>query len=232
MNNLLHELTDVFAEDLNCALARVVNSSTRFVVESLWESRLAVQLKYPNNKVKGLPLVRSCDDPNIPSLFLRARYIVEMDNEDTYLQVVASTIGLWIDSTGGQREPRPLVRVEYDRRKRKYSPSHVHLHAHSCELEWLYGSSGQDIPNLHSLHFPAGGRRFRPTFENFLLFLDQEKIFTDWKEGYKTVLEEAHLKWERLQVKAATRRYPQEAVEALERLGYRIMPPNQTCVGG
>lgn len=59
-----------------------------------------------------------------------------------------------------------------------------------------------------------------------LTFLDQEEIFTDWKEGYKDVLTESRSKWERIQARAATRRFRQEAIEELKRLGYRIIPPD------
>ena len=52
-------------------------------------------------------------------------------------------------------------------------------------LHGSYGSSGQPAPDLHALHFPAGGRRFRPTLEEFLLFLDRENLFNDWKDGWK-----------------------------------------------
>lgn len=60
-----------------------------------------------------------------------------------------------------------------------------------------------------------------------LTFLDQEKIFTDWKDGYKDILRESRLKWERLQARVATRRFRQEAIEELERLGYQISSPDQ-----
>ena len=91
----------------------------------------------------GVALVRSHDDPENPSLFLRVRYIVEMDQTDGHLRVVSSLVGLWADVTGGQKRPRPLVRVEYDRSqlRRGRAAAHVHLHANSPELAWMYGSS-------------------------------------------------------------------------------------------
>ena len=175
----------------------------------------------------GVALVRSHDDPENPSLFLRVRYIVEMDQTDGHLRVVSSLVGLWADVTGGQKRPRPLVRVEYDRSqlRRGRAAGHVHLHANSPELAWLYGSSGRPAPDLHALHFPVGGRRFRPTLEEFLLFLDRENLFNDWKDGWKPRLIRSLEAWERRQARATARQFPGEAVGALETLGYRVTAP-------
>ena len=232
MDKILQQLTDKFADQLNCLLSQVLNSDAKYEEESRRETkegrpqRALKLMNLKSNGKEGLPLVRACDDSVNPALFLRSSYTVELDKEDTYLQVATSTVGLWIDSIRKQKNPRPLIRVEYDREKRMYSSSHVHLHAHSSDLGWIYGSSGQKIRRLHDIHFPAGGRRFRPTIEDFLLFLDQEKIFTDWKEGYKDILMGSRLEWERLQARATTRRFPKEAAETLEVLGYQVIPPD------
>ena len=176
----------------------------------------------------GVALVRSHDDPEHPSLFLRARYIVEMDPTDGHLRVATSMVGLWADVTGGRKRPRPIVRVEYDRRQsgRGRSAAHVHLHANSPELAWMYGSAGRPAPDLHALHFPVGGRRFRPTLEEFLLFLDRENLFNDWKEGWKPRLIRSLEAWERRQARATARQFPDEAIGALEALGYGVTPPS------
>ena len=172
----------------------------------------------------GVALVRSHDDPENPSLFLRARYIVEMDPTDRHLRVAASMVGLWADVTGGRKRPRPLVRVEYDRGQlgRGRAAAHVHLHANSPELAWMYGSSGRPAPDLHALHFPVGGRRFRPTLEEFLLFLDRENLFDNWKAGWRLKVVGSLEAWERWQARATARQFPAEAIGALETLGYSV----------
>lgn len=231
----LQQQTERFAKQLNAILSQVISTHAEYELTVLQDTRKGKPRRSLNlmhsrgNEEEGVPLIRSCDDPANPVLFIRSRFTVELDSEeDTFLKVMTSTMGLWIDPTKGRKNPRPLVRVEYDREKEKYPSSHVHLHSHSSELGWIYGSSGQRLPLLQDIHFPAGGGRFRPTLEDFLLFLDQEKIFTDWKEGYKDVLRESRSKWEQIQARATTRRYPQEAAEVLERLGYRIIPPDQS----
>ena len=69
---------------------------------------------------------------------------------------------------------------------------------------------------------PRGGRRFRPTLEEFLLFLDRENLFNDWKDGWKPKLIRSLEAWERLQSRATVRQFPEEAVGALEVLGYSV----------
>ena len=102
--------------------------------------------------------------------------------------------------------------------------AHVHLHANSPELAWIYGSSGQPAPDLHALHFPVGGKRFRPTLEDFLLFLDREGIFANWKPGWRTEVIESLAEWDRSQARATVRRYPEEAITQLEDLGHVVTP--------
>ena len=176
----------------------------------------------------GLALVRLCDDSGRPALFLLAKFTVEMDDAHSYLRVVSSTFGLWVDVTGGRQHPRPIVRVEYDRSQLLpgRAAAHVHLHANSPELAWIYGTSAQAAPDLHALHFPAGGRRFRPMLEEFLLFLDRERLFNDWKEGWKPRLIQSLEAWEHLQARATARQYPDEAASTLEALGYTVMAPS------
>ena len=175
----------------------------------------------------GVALVRSHDDPGDPSLFLRARYIVEKGPTRGHLRVASSMVGLWADVTGGRKRPRPLVRVEYDRSQlgRGRAAAHVHLHANSPEFAWLYGSSGRPAPDLHALHFPVGGRRFRPTLEEFLLFLDREHLFDNWKAGWRPKVLDSLEVWERRQARATARQFPDEAIGALDALGYRVTAP-------
>lgn len=230
----LQQQTERFAKRLNAILSQVISANAEYELIVLQDTRKgrprrALKLIYSKgNGGEGIPLIRSCDDHANPVLFIRSRFTVELDSdEDTFLKVITSTMGLWIDPTKGRKNPRPFIRVEYDREKERYPSSHLHLHTHSSELGWIYGSGGQRLPLLQDIHFPAGGGRFRPTLEDFLLFLDQEKIFTDWKDGYKDILRESRSKWEQIQARATTRRFRQEAIEELERLGYHISSPDQ-----
>ena len=226
---MLQTRVEGFVDTLNELLDGVLNTSARFEAEFVPDRRQAiVQPPYPqDDKVPAIPLVRAGHDSGTPALFLGVTYRVALDEKGAHLQVITSTISLRVDVTGGQRVPRPLVRVEYDRRQLRpgRTAAHVHLHANSPEMAWIFGSSGQAAPDLHALHFPVGGRRFRPTLEEFLLFLDRENLFNDWKDGWKPKLIRSLEAWERLQARATARQFPEEAVGALVALGYSVTRP-------
>ena len=121
-----------------------------------------------------------------------------------------------------------MVRVEYDRRRLAgdRAAAHVHLHAHSPELAWIYGSSGRPAPDLHRLHFPVGGKRFRPTLEDFLLFLDREGLYKGFKEGWRPAVQASLRQWEEAQAATTARRFPDAAAGSLKRLGYTVTAPS------
>ncbi len=230
--NPLQPAVEDFISRLNDIIDASIATDIRFAAEFFETGEGAiVRAQTPaNRRWPGLPLVRPNDDSQSPRLFLRAQYRVEMDDTNAHLQVITSTVGLLVDVTGGQRDPRPLLRVEYDRRRSKPGrpAAHVHLHANSPELAWIYGSSGQPAPDLHALHFPVGGRRFRPTLEDFLLFLDRERIFTNWKPGWRAQVIASLAEWDRSQARTTVRRYPDEAIRQLEDLGYVVTRSGET----
>lgn len=57
--------------------------------------------------------------------------------------------------------------------------AHAYFHAESSRLGWIYGTAGLPVPRIDKIHFPLGGRRFRPTVEEFEKFLNSEKLFVD-----------------------------------------------------
>lgn len=90
----------------------------------------------------------------------------------------------------------------------------------------LYGKAGSPAPDLHDLHFPVGGRRFRPTLEEFLFFLDKEKLFTDWHDDqWRQYLNETLSDFERIQARTTVRNYHDDAANVLSGLGYEVTPP-------
>ena len=225
----LREEAEGFADTLNKIVAVAIDTEMRFrtVVAENGERANLQPIEHPKRRSNGFPLVRQNDDAQAPALLLMAKFAVEMDGEGSHLQVATSTIGLWVDITGGRKDPRPLIRVEYDRRRLAgdRAAAHVHLHAHSPELAWIYGSSGQPAPDLHRLHFPVGGQRFRPTLEEFLLFLDREMLYTDFKNGWRPAVLDTLRGWEEIQASATARRFPEVAADSLKRLGYTITAP-------
>ena len=166
---------------------------------------------------------RESDETTV--LFLRVGFRVSLDSQNEFLQVDDSVFSLLV-KIPGRDNPRPFIRVEYDRDKRRASPAHIQIHAKSEDLEWIDESAGCSTSRpLQDLHFPAGGRHFRATLEDFLFFLDRDRIFTDWQPGWQRALDKSREKWDRIQIRATVRRRPELIVEVLERIGYRVAPP-------
>ena len=219
-----------FVSSLNKVIDAAIGTSVRFIAESKENGeRARIEASHSFGRFTAFPLLRPGDDEKAPVLLLTARYTVEMTSDEKHLQVVTSAIGLWVDVTGKRKRHRPLVRLEYNRDPRVAGQpaAHVHLHANSPEMAWLYGSSGQPAPDLHALHFPVGGRRFRPTLEEFLLFLDREKLFTNFKTNWKHEVRRSLREWSDRQAAATVNRHPQIAADVLKQLGYTLSPPSQ-----
>lgn len=217
---------NTFARELTRLFQLAVGPHITFGATSL--DRGATILIGPNPFEKSrhsrVPMARSGADA---PLELTVEYRVQSDEEGQWMTVAASTFGLWITARG---KPRPVVRIEYERDARGKPPAHVHFHAESTEVGWLYGRAGMPAPRLQEFHFPLGGRRFRPTVEDFLEFLDREGVYRDWfnKSGMKATLTESRAAWERRQAKATARRNPAAVVEYLESQGYSVTPPATT----
>lgn len=213
-----------FAGDLNSLMKAVLGIGDVFqVVRQKRDDRLLIEVGEGHSESgPHLPLKRESDETAV--LFLRVWFRVSLDSCNEYLQVDNSVFGLWV-KTPERDNPRPFVRVEYDREKRRASPAHIQIHAESKDLEWIDKSAGKPPRPLPELHFPAGGGRFRATIEDFLFFLDRDRIFTDWKPQWEQALKRSREKWEQIQIRATVRRRPEQIAEALEGIGYRVEPP-------
>ena len=224
----LEAATANFVAVLNRVVAAAIDTDVTFVPERIADGqRASIESSRMGERSEGFPLVRANEDPVAPALLLRAKYMVELARSKEYLRVITSTVGLWVDVTGGRKKHRPLVRLEYDRYPRASDrpAAHVHLHANSPEMAWVYGSSGRSAPDLHALHFPVGGQQFRPTLEDFLLFLSREKLYTDFKPSWRPEVLRSLREWQDRQAAATVKKYPELAAGVLKKRGYGVFPP-------
>jgi hypothetical protein len=89
------------------------------------------------------------------------------------------------------------------------------------------GSGGPTIihgvPNrsTHMLHIPVGGRRFRPSLEDFIESPAVHDLIVV-HDGYRAVIARHRVDWLRLQLQAAVRNDPDAAIEQLHRMGYDV----------
>lgn len=170
--------------------------------------------------------LRRSTDPD-DRLYLNVEFNVTLDDTDGHLMVRRSTFGLWVRPFATKKTPIPMFRIEYDRDPQGDKPAaHVYIHADSAEFGWIIGSAGQPLRRHQEIHFPVGGRRFRPTVEDLLLFLDHEELFTEWPiPAWRSTVKASQTRYERAQARATMRRFPEEAARELSELGYVIGAP-------
>jgi hypothetical protein len=74
------------------------------------------------------------------------------------------------------------------------------------------------MPRLAEIHFPVGGRRFRPSIEDFLLFLQREQLFTEWAgPSWRDALRQSQQGWEQKQARAAAREFQDDVAAGAPR---------------
>jgi hypothetical protein len=77
--------------------------------------------------------------------------------------------------------------------------------------------------SLDRLHFPVGGRRFRPILEDVIEFLMAERL-AKAREGWAEVLSRERDQYYRIQLQAAIRRDPESAWRPLDALAAPAVP--------
>jgi hypothetical protein len=168
-------------------------------------------------------------------LWLKVGYLVRLDDSGEHLAVDTSFFSLVIDS----KSQRPVIRVEYDRGRgsepddesgsqHRRSAAHVQVHGSSDELAYVQGPRGATkLRALKDFHIPVGGRRFRPTLEDFIDFLGTEELIP-LHPGWFEVVSRHRRDWLELQLRAAVRHDPAVAVTQLRQMGYQVAEPKRS----
>jgi len=145
---------------------------------------------------------------------------LELDEEGTFLLVRASSHGLYLDAS----LDHVLFHYDYDRDPPKdYPMAQVQVEGVSESLDRLAENLGTDL-SLARLHFPFGGKRYRPSVEDIVESLIVEGL-VDGRAGWRQAVDEHRTRWYGIQLKSAVRRDPETAQEELQRRGYRVEPP-------
>lgn len=214
-----------FADRLTTILNGTVTSGAEVTV-LLHEAGLATVAAGHAEKVTDrlglvpLSTARSAGERSQAALWLMAFFRVGLDAEGEHLAVQTSVFGLCINPVTGYC---PL-RVEFNRANTARPQAHVHIHGESAGLGYAYAAAGRPPKDLMKLHLPVGGRRFRPTIEDFVELLVDEKLARP-KDGWRGVIAAGRSDWEERQLRAAVRRNPAPAVEQLVAMGYRVDAP-------
>jgi len=141
-----------------------------------------------------------------------------LDEEGEYLMVQSSFMGLFRD--GEMTET--LCHFDYERDKQDgYPEAHMQIEATSKVWEDVLrrsGAAGEQNRTLAKLHLPVGGRRFRPTLEDVIEFVASERL-VEPLPGWEAVVGESRAKFQEKQLRAAIRRNPDAARQAMQDLG-------------
>jgi len=143
--------------------------------------------------------------------WLNVSFRLGLDSEQKYLTVVSSFIGVY----AADEDRLCLCHFDYEREKPDYPEAHVQVFGDSQALA-NWGGRVQER-GLERLHFPVGGRRYRPTLEDVIEFLITEKLATA-REGWRDVIDEKRRAFKQLQLRAAVRGDPETAREVLHEL--------------
>jgi hypothetical protein len=138
-------------------------------------------------------------------------------NEDKHLTVHSSFATL---STGPDAEHQ-LFHYDYERNKSGYPEAHLQLCMESQPTRELLALVGRPRDSVEHLHFPVGGRRYRPPLEDIIEFLIMERLVHE-RAGARDLLDRHRDEFRRIQLKAAIKSDVPTAIEALDLEGYEV----------
>jgi hypothetical protein len=121
-----------------------------------------------------------------------------LDDEQKYLTVRSSFIGVYAENN----DPSCICHFDYERDKADYPEAHLQVFGNSPSLEQV--STQAQERGLHRLHFPVGGRRYRPCLEDVIEFLIAERL-APGRPGWQEVVREGREDFRRMQLRAAIR---------------------------
>jgi hypothetical protein len=214
----LHAQARAFADRLSDLLNGTVANGVRVS----W-------LKTPTGAIVGYNVSKTSPLPECvpvtltaakPRCYVGLAHTLTLDREGLWLTDAKSYFGLYLDPL----PDRTIVRYDYEREpKHDYPSAHVQVHGESPHLRELGERLGA-MRDLQRLHFPVGGKRFRPSIEDLIEFLVVEGI-ADARVGWIDVLQVHRRNFYVNQLRAAVRRDQEEAAEQLRREGWSVLPP-------
>jgi hypothetical protein len=129
-----------------------------------------------------------------------------------------------------RRAEYELFRFDYERHKNNYPDCHLQVFGSYPPLTSYLEAIGKPKQRLERLHFPMGGRRFRPTVEDLIEFLVCEGLIIVGSDEREQILKRVDVRrknFHRIQLAAAIRRDQDTAIAALNALGYEVNQGNK-----
>ncbi|PZF81536.1 hypothetical protein [Jiangella anatolica] len=144
--------------------------------------------------------VRLCLGRERPKCWLDAQYRCDFDDRGRFLMVVSSYFGIYAPDG-----VKTLCHYDYERNKAGYPAAHLQVAGTCPALGELPGKRSAD--ELAKLHFPVGGRRYRPTIEDMVEFVISEG-FAKGRDGWGRIVAQHRDRFHQKQLSALVRRHP------------------------
>ena len=187
------------------------------------------------------PFFLTCADPKGIELQVSEKTVMRLEIE---FSLASDRSGKWLKVRGSkfavvpEGKGTPFFRYDFDSEARSVPEAHINIHAHRDDLIAVLVGGGRGtvakarrrgfvdrgrLPRVSSVHFPVGGKRFRPCLEDVLEAVMQE-FGLDGQPGFQKVLDAGRTRYRDRQLRASVRDQPDAAIEALQQLGYRVEP--------
>ncbi len=202
-----------FAAEITGLLNKTVTHGIR--LSSKMDRHGSAIVRYWGNSPNGLDdLIPLTISQKPARLGLRILHTLTLDDESKYLRNTQSAYAL------ATADGEAILTYDFVRpAPNVYPEAHLHIDGESASLQRLLDLSGQTERTARRLHLPVGGRRFRPCLEDIIEFCVSEEL-VDYHAGWEDVLSEARSRFHLRQLKAAVRRCPEAAAEALQEAGW------------
>lgn len=199
-----------FAQEVQEVLNKTVCNGAVVRAVVSWDKSLGQSIVIVGTNLDGLIAqpVALCIDQKKPSSWLEAQFRCDLDDRGRFLMFLSSYFGIYAPDGVAQ-----LCHYDYERNKEGYPAAHVQIDGHCPTLGALPGRRTAD--ELGKLHFPVGGRRYRPTIEDMIEFVIFEG-FAGGRTGWEQVIAEHRQTFHQNQLRAAVRRHPEIAQEVLD----------------
>jgi hypothetical protein len=198
----LEQAARPFARQIRDVLNATVCTSATVSAAVTWGGELGQDVVIVGTKMgRGLIArpVPLCIDQKKPKCWFEAQFRCDVDDRG-YLRVLVSYFAIYAHDG-----LMPLCHYDYERNKEGYPAAHVQIEGHSAALGELPGD--RDAGDLGRLHFPVGGRRYRPTVEDMVEFVVTEG-FARGRDGWEQVVKANRDSFHEIQLRAAVRRHP------------------------
>lgn len=213
-----------FADDISDLLSKTVADGVRVSALKTAKGHGIIGAGISKKRSVSLPI------PISPSgrkavVFLYLLHSYEFDPEGVYLTMTQSTMSLY--TSPDMEDDQLIVGIDYARNPGNQFPgAHLHVAGKRDDLDAIYLGDERKTRKLRDLHFPVGGKRYRPSLEDLVEFMITEEM-VDPRPGWEQEVKRHRIRWEAIQLKAAVRRNQEDAATALREAGWAVTPPKK-----